>query len=310
MSTLKGARIMLTGGTGFLGSHLKALLEAEEASVHVVSRKSGYDLRNESETLTALLLCRPSIIVHLAASATKDRPASIYRDNLQMGMNVAHAAAIQNASQERVKLVVLGHPASYSTPGEPLAAEDTFWNAAPDVSTTEGALGTAKKTLLLMCQAYKIQYGLPFIYLIPEHLYGPGEYSSSVATAIASVMEAKVQGEYRGSIMPRNALCPLLYVQDAAEAIAQACVTEMEGGPYNLCSKDPGLTKEGLLKTVFKKLSFKKDLIWSDKAAAKTKKVMPQTAFPWKPQTSLEDGIGRYVEWLSPMLAQPVEKVQ
>lgn len=306
MSTLKGTRIMLTGGTGFLGSHVKALLEAQEASVHVVSRKSGYDLRNEAETLTALLLCRPTIIVHLAASVTKDRPASIYRDNLQMGMNVAHAAAIQNASQERVKLVVLGHPASYSTPDEPLAAEDTFWNTAPDVSTTQGALGTAKKTLLLMCQAYKIQFGLPFIYLVPEHLYGPGEYASSVATAISSVMEAQVHGEFHSRMAKsRNALCPLLFVQDAVEAIVQACVIDLEGGPYNLYSKDPYLTNEGLLKAIFKKLSFKKDLIWSEKAASKPKKIIPPNAFPWKPKTSIENGIDRYMEWLAPMLAQP-----
>lgn len=313
MASLKGERILLTGGTGFLGRYLSPLLQDAGALVQDVGRRLGYDLRNENEVLTALLLAKPSIIVHLAG--TSECPAGIaYRDTVLMGMNVVHAAAIQNASQERVKLVMIGHPASYPTlDGHPEADEETFWNGAPLTSTYAGAMGAAKKSLLQACEAYQVQYGLGYSYLIPEHLYGPYENRSVVAKLVSAVMEAQALKKKPAKLELPSAeslVQPLLYVADAAKAIIRACEQDPVGGPINLPSSSPGTTHGDIAKIVCSALEYSGKIAWCPPVTGS-----PQSRplkigraakdFSWSPETSLEAGINEYINWCWRSIRKP-----
>lgn len=316
MSSLKDVRILLTGGTGFLGRHLMPALQDAGAVVMDVSRRVGYDLRNEAETLTAMLLARPSIVIHLAAPPSYYSPGTAYRDTVLMGMNVANAAAIQNASQGRVKLVMIGHPACYPTLADhPEADEEAFWNGAPQTSTPDGAMGAAKKSLLQACEAYQVQYGLGYSYLIPDFMYGPYENRSLVAVFVTAIMEA--QALKRKSCDMPVALAAEgrpespLYVADAVKAITQACIQDPVGGPINLPGYAPGLDVKDIAKTVAEALKYSGKLVWAKAPKMPYPPFRPLKAgragkdFQWAAETSLEQGIQEYVDWCWRSIPQP-----
>jgi len=133
MSNLTGARILVTGGTGFLGSRVVHELEHRNAEVYQASRTMGYDLRDESEALTAFLVSKPDIVIHLAAvvgsvGTNEKFPGSMFRDNVQIGMNVIHASAVAHA-----RLIVVGDASSYPEDVKsPLKESDFFTYAKAD----------------------------------------------------------------------------------------------------------------------------------------------------------------------------------
>lgn len=317
MASLTGARILLTGGSGFLGRHLRIALEDSGAIVQVVSRRHGYDLRNEAEALTAMLLTRPSIVIHLAAPPMDCLPATAYRDSVLMGMNLAHAAAIQNASKERVKLIMIGHPASYPTPvAHPEADEETFWNGAPLTGSHDGAVGAAKKSLLQICETYQAQYFMEYSYLIPDLLYGPYENRSAVAKLVGRVLEAKTLKKKPASIevpFAESVIQPMLYVTDAVRAIVKACDQNTIGGPINLPGPAPTPTMGAIARIVCKLLEYSGKLEWrlSDSKSvistvAPLKLGRAEQEFAWSSNlTPLETGVKGYIDWCWRSVRQP-----
>jgi GDP-L-fucose synthase len=242
-------RILVTGGTGFLGSHVVERLRSQNHHVFVPRVSAAdtkypprkYDLRNQGDVFALLSESKPEVIIHLAAvcggiGANQKRPAEFFYDNLAMGMNLIDAA---NAVGVK-KFVQVGTVCSYPKFCPVPFREDDLWNGRPE--ETNEPYGIAKKALLTMCQAYRAQYGLNAVYLIPVNLYGPRdnfnpETSHVIPALITKCVDAKRNVDREITVWgDGSATREFLYVEDAADAIVLAMEKHNGGDPVNIGS--------------------------------------------------------------------------
>lgn len=305
MEKVAGARILVTGGSGFLGKYVMAALSALGADPIPLSRAHGYDLRNEAEALQAVLYFHPDIVVHLAATvggigANMAAPATFFRDNMLMGMNVAHAAAVG-----RSKLVAVGTICSYPAFCEIPFKEEDFWNGYPE--PTNAPYGVAKKALFVMMRAYRRQFGLHYAYLVPCNLYGPGDnFEENVSHVIPAMIRRFVEAKEADA---KTVTCwgtgratrSFLFAADAAKAVAKACA----GLDYDDIVNLPGTEEVAmatLAKTVANRTGYTGKIEWDAKRPDGQERRMVDGArarklLDWKPETQLEDGIRMTVDW-------------
>src|ERR1700722_20337017 len=174
MSSIVSKRILITGGAGFLGSHVVDELERAGCKQLLVFRSNEYDLRNPAETARLFRDTRPQIVIHLAAvvggiGANRENPGKFFYDNLMMGVEV-----IEQSRQMGIpKFVAIGTICAYPKFCPVPFKEETIWDGYPE--ETNAPYGLAKKMLLVQSQAYRQQYGFNSIYLLPVNLYGPAD---------------------------------------------------------------------------------------------------------------------------------------
>lgn len=237
--TLKNKRIVVTGGAGFLGSHLVAELQKEKPAEIVVPRSAQYDLRNREEA--AEVVKNADIVIHLAANVggigyNQEHPAELFYDNLLMGTHVLHESYLAGVK----KFVGIGTICAYPKYTPVPFKEEDLWNGYPE--ETNAPYGLAKKMLLVQSQAYQDQYNFPAIYLLPTNLYGPHDNfdpnSSHVIPAlIRKFVEAKDSNTPEVVVWGTGAPTrEFLFVEDAARAIVLATKHYNKPEPVNLGS--------------------------------------------------------------------------
>jgi GDP-L-fucose synthase len=239
MLNLTDERIAITGGSGFLGSHVVSALRARGCTDLVVPRKKDYDLTRERDVRRFFDDHRPDIVIHLAAvvggiGANRENPGRFFYDNLMMG-----ALTMEHGRQNGVKkYVAIGTICSYPKFTPVPFHEDELWNGYPE--ETNAPYGLAKKMLLVQAQAYRQQYGFNAIFLLPVNLYGPLDNfdpgSSHVIPAlIKKFVEATENGVKEVEVWgDGSATREFLYVDDAAEGIVRATETYNGPEPVNL----------------------------------------------------------------------------
>jgi GDP-L-fucose synthase len=234
-------RVMLTGGAGFLGSFVAERLRERglpEANLFV-PRRAEYDFTREADVAAAYEAARPDVVIHLAAEvggigANRANPGRFFYANMAMGLHV-----IEHARRRGIrKFVQIGTICAYPKFTPVPFREDDLWSGYPE--ETNAPYGVAKKALLVMCQAYREQYRLNAIYLLPVNLYGPRDNfdlaSSHVIPAlIRKCCEARDAGDAAitcwGNGSPTR---EFLYVEDAAEAVVLAAEKYDGAEPVNL----------------------------------------------------------------------------
>lgn len=236
---LSGQRILVTGGSGFLGSRVCDELRSLGAADITVPRKAEYDLTDPSAARRLLSDVEPNVIVHLAAEvggigANRAAPGRFFYANMAMGLHLVEEARLRGIE----KFVQVGTVCSYPKHTPVPFREENLWDGYPE--ETNAPYGIAKKALLVMLQAYREQYGFHSVNLLSCNLYGPGDNfdrnSSHVIPAlIRKCEEARVAGASEITCWGTgNASREFLYVEDCARAVALATGSYDSSEPVNL----------------------------------------------------------------------------
>ena len=314
-------RVVVTGGAGFLGSHVVEELQRRGCGQIVVPRKAAYDLRNMADVIRLYDTARPDVVIHLAATvggigANRQHPADYFYNNAIMGLQV-----IEQARRFGVeKLVCMGTVCSYPKVTRVPFVEADLWNGYPE--ETNAPYGVAKKMLLVQLQAYRQQYGFNGVYLISANLYGPRDTfdpgrSHVIPALIRKCLEAKQGGQPFTVWGTGTATREFLYVEDAARAIVLAAERYSDPEPLNL-----GASQEVRIRDVVELI---KDIVgytgevrWDPtqpdgQPRRSINGRRAHAALGWSAQVPLREGLERTVAWVlrhgdaaTPMSAEPI----
>lgn len=230
-------KVVVTGGTGFLGRHLVRRLRDEGADVSAPSSREC-DLLHLANA-QRLLADKPDYVFHLAArvggiGANRDHPATFFRDTLAMGMNVLEAARRSNVG----KLVQVGTVCSYPKITPVPFREEDLWNGFPE--ETNAPYGIAKRALIVGSMAYGQEFDLSSANVLLLNLYGEEDNfdpeSSHVIPALIrkcvdAVENAQAEIEIWGD---GTATRGFLYVKDAVEGLLAVAEKSDSPEPVNL----------------------------------------------------------------------------
>ncbi|HJQ34798.1 MAG TPA: GDP-L-fucose synthase [Pyrinomonadaceae bacterium] len=303
---LRGKRISVTGGGGFLGSVVvRKLRERGCERVHVV-RKRDYDLVKGADVERLYAEGRPEVVIHLAAvvggiGANRENPGRYFYENLMMGAQLIEGARVNNVE----KFVQVGTICAYPKFTPVPFKEEDLWNGYPE--ETNAPYGVAKKALLVQCQAYRDQYGLNAVYLLPVNLYGAGDnFDPNTSHVIPALVKKFVEAVNTGSPTVEvwgtgTATREFLYVDDAAEGIVLA--TELYDGrePVNLGAGREISIRE-LAETIARETGFKGEIVWdASKPDGQPRRALDTTRaeelFGFRARTGFLEGLRRTIEW-------------
>lgn len=306
MSSVAGKRIVVTGGAGFLGSFLCEQLESAGADEPFIPRSAHYDLTEQDAVRQLYADAKPEIVIHLAAEvggigANRANPGRYFYANMAMGLHL-----IEEARRQRLdKLVQVGTVCAYPKFAPVPFREEDLWNGYPE--ETNAPYGVAKKSLLVMLQAYRQQYDLNGIYLLPVNLYGPRdnfdlETSHVIPALIRKFITAR--DEHSPEVVAwgtGSASREFLYVEDAARAIVMA--TELFNGdqPVNVGTSHE-ITIRELVELIAKLTGYDGKVVWdTTKPDGQPRRKLDTTKaaqlFDFEAGTGLEAGLRKTITW-------------
>jgi GDP-L-fucose synthase len=307
MISWKDKRILITGGAGFLGSHIvENLIRKRNVGKCqiIIPRSKVVDLRRLEEARKATKGI--DLVIHLAARVggigfNQKYPGTLFYDNIMMGTQL-----MECARQARIeKFVQVGTVCAYPKFTPVPFKEDDLWNGYPE--ETNAPYGIAKKALLVMAQAYRQQYGMNIIYLLPVNLYGPGdnfdlESSHVIPALIKKFSEAVDKGEEHVTIWGTGkATREFLYVEDAAEGTIAATESYNEPLPVNLGTGQE-ISIKHLVNTIADLTEFNGEIKWDiTKPDGQPRRCLDvtraKTEFGFEATTDLVAGLKKTIEW-------------
>ena len=308
MIDLHRNRIVITGGDGFLGRHLQTVFDGlgvPEQNV-IVPLRRDFDLTCETDVEHLYRETQPDVVIHLAAivggiGANQNEPGLFFYANMAMGLHL-----IEHARRNGIKkFVQVGTVCAYPKHTAVPFREEDLWAGYPE--ETNAPYGIAKKSLLVMLQAYRQQYGAHGIYLLPANLYGPGDNfnpdSSHVIPAlIRKFHEAKQQGKDHVTLWGTGqASREFLYVEDCARAIALAAMLYDKPEPINV-GMGYEITICDMAEKIRRLVGFDGSIVWdATKPDGQPRRSLDvgraTTEFGFCATTSLDDGLQRTVQW-------------
>jgi len=305
MTDLAGKVVVVTGGAGFLGSFLVPMLEERGAEI-VIPRRRDYDLTEQADTRRLFIAAKPDIVIHLAAEvggigANRGNPGRFFYANMAMGLNMIEESRRSGLS----KFVQVGTVCAYPKFTPVPFREEELWNGYPE--ETNAPYGIAKKSLLVMLQGYREQYGLNGIYLLPVNLYGPRdnfdlESSHVIPALIRKFIAARDGGRDEVEVWGTGAASrEFLYVEDAARAILMA--TEQYDGPEPVnIGAGREVTIRELIETIGKLTGYAGSIVWDTTKPDGQPRRMLETSrardwFGFQADVELEDGLATTIAW-------------
>lgn len=302
-----GRTVMVTGGAGFLGSHLVDELESRSDNVEIfVPRSDEYDLREKSDIKDAFEDSGADTVIHLAATvggigANRENPGRYFYDNAVMGIELIE----QSRQYDVDKCTILGTICAYPNHTPIPFKEQNLFNGYPE--ETNAPYGIAKKALLTQSKAYRKQWDFNSIYLLPVNLYGPRddfdlESSHVIPAIIRKCIEARDRGD--SSITAWGTGEPtreFLYVKDAAEGILDATERYDSSDPVNLGSGEEISIRE-LVGMIVNETGFEGEIEWdTSKPDGQPRRKLDtnraKKRFDWEASTEFRNGLQETIEW-------------
>ncbi len=303
---LDDKRIVVTGGSGFLGVPVVNLLRARGCGQVFAPRSRDYDLRDQQAIERLFSDARPHVIIHLAAvvggiGANRENPGRFFYDNAIMGIQLMEYARRANVE----KFVALGTICAYPKITPVPFKEEDLWSGYPE--ETNAPYGLAKKMMLVQAQAYREQYGFNAIYLLPVNLYGPRdnfdlESSHVIPALIRKCVEAKETGRTEvvlwGDGSPTR---EFLHVEEAAEGIVLALERYDGNEPVNLGSGRE-ISIRDLTEMIAEEVGYRGGFVWdTSKPNGQPRRCLDVTRakelFGFEAKRDLREGIAQTVEW-------------
>ena len=302
----KEKKITVTGGKGFLGSHLLRTLENRGCRQIKIADLPEYNLTNLSDIQRMYEETKPQIVIHLAAKVggigfNQEKPAELFYDNLIMGTQLMHEGYLQKVE----KFVALGTICAYPKFTPVPFKEEDIWKGYPE--ETNASYGLAKKMMLVQSEAYRRQYDFNSIFLLPVNLYGPGDNfnpsSSHVIPALIKKCFDAIDNcadtiEVWGT---GQATREFFYVEDAAEAICLAAEFYNKSEPVNIGAGFE-ISIRDLTELIMQITGFQGKIVWNkNKPDGQPRRMLDcgkaTKEFGFKAKTDLVTGLKKTIEW-------------
>ena len=303
---LQNKRLTVTGGKGFLGSHLLRKLENCGCSQIKIADLPEYNLTNLSDIRRMYEQTKPEIVIHLAAKVggigfNQEKPAELFYENLIMGTQLLHEGYLRKIE----KFVALGTICAYPKFTPVPFKEEEIWNGYPE--ETNAPYGLAKKMMLVHSQAYRRQYGFNSIFLLPVNLYGPGDNFNPTSSHVIPALikkcidaidnNADIIEVWGTGLATRE----FFYVEDAAEAICLAAEFYNKSEPVNIGAGFE-ISVRDLTELIVQITGFHGKIVWDKtKPDGQPRRMLDTgkaaTEFGFKAKTDLLTGLTKTIEW-------------
>ena len=308
MLDLTTQRIAITGGDGFLGRHLQAELRRRGVPPDriLVPLIDDYDLTAEPDVARMYDDLAPTLLLHLAAEvggigANRERPGRFFYANMAMGLHLIEHARRRGLARFVQVGTICAYPKFTPVPFK----EEDLWNGYPE--ETNAPYGVAKKALLVMLQAYRRQYGLAGIYLLPVNLYGPGDNfdprtSHVIPALIRKFVEAADRGDPQVTVWGTGAASrEFLYVGDAARGLADAAERYDGPEPVNLGAGFE-ITIRDLAGKIRTLVGYEGDIVWDTtqpdgQPRRRLDTTRAERLFGFRATTDFDAGLARTIQW-------------
>ena len=299
-------RVLVTGGSGFLGGHLLRRLRRGGITSVAAPRHDEFDLTREADVQRLYSEIRPEVVIHLAAvvggiGANRANPGRFLYENSMMGLLMMEHARLSGVE----KFVAVGTICAYPKHTPVPFREEDLWNGYPE--ETNAPYGLAKKMMLVQAQAYRQQYGFNGIYLLPVNLYGPGDHFDLENTHVVPALILKCLGAIErgdsevilwGDGTPTR---EFLFVEDCADAIVLATERYDAEEPVNVGAGFE-ISIAQLADLVAKATGFAGRIVWDTTKPNGQPRRMLETSrakrsFGFEAHTPFNEGLKQTVEW-------------
>jgi GDP-L-fucose synthase len=299
-------KILVTGGHGFLGSHIIKELKKRDAENIYAPHSTELDLRIQSNCKKAVTDI--DVVFHAAGKGggigiMQKNPADIFYDNIMMGAQLLHEAKEANIE----KFISVGTVCSYPKFANMPFYEDEIWNGYPE--ETNAAYGLSKKMLIVQAEAYKKQFNFNSIVIVPTNMYGPfDDFNPNTSHVIPAIIYKITQAQRTGSqtIVMWGDGTPtrdFLYVEDAARGIVMAAEKYDDPSPINISSEEEVSIKE-LTHKISTIMKYDGKIIWDTskpngqpRRCVSNKKAREK--FGFIPEIKLDDGLQHTIKWFN-----------
>jgi len=306
MNFWREQRVIVTGGAGFLGSFVVAGLKARGCTNIFVPRSRDCNLLDRKAIARLFKDTQPTMVLHLAAvvggiGANREHPGKFFYENAIMGIELIEQARQFHLSKLLVAGTICAYPKFTPVP----FLEEELWNGYPE--ETNAPYGVAKKAILVQCQAYRQEYGLNAVYLLPVNLYGPRDnFDPQTSHVIPALIKKCVDARERGDKFIEcwgtgNPTREFLYVEDAAEGILRAAEHYDKPDPVNLGSGRE-ISIRDLVNLIAKLTGFAGEIRWDPtKPDGQPRRCLDvqkaQREFGFQASTPFEEGLRKTIHW-------------